>query len=58
MIKKVRQWFFLLEHRMSIFVRGIIGVQLYMDAYGNEGTPEDFGLYKTEKWRWFKRDRS
>lgn len=29
----------------------LFGVQLYMDAYGNEGTPENFGLYRTRRVR-------
>jgi hypothetical protein len=39
---------------MNIIKRMLIrffGVQYYIDAYGNEGTPEDFGLYKSKRRR-------
>lgn len=40
---------------MKLFLNKILnfifGIQFYMDAYGNEGTPEDFGLYKTRRTR-------
>ena len=29
----------------------LFGIQFYMDAYGNEGTPENFGLYRTRRVR-------